>query len=636
MGIVEDFLSKSSDAVPANTSAGIVERYLKEVKPQDIPAEVKRVYIVKPPISGASKEQSDVINAEPSQAPIPNTTPDFPSLSSTIGGKAMEGVNQMQSGVKNIFDKQPATGVGEIGSGLLGVATSIPTGIGQFATDVTGNESLKDKLPLAFGALPVGKAGSLASAKVPKNESFRKLVEDIGEKNLPTVIREMKADPRLTPADLVPAVKQGVQKLYAGVEGPHVNYLGNVTEQRLKTAADDLQQHMNANLGTVVDPVKKLAELKQNIRDVGAEHINPAIKGAGPVDLTGAIKNIDAILSPGVKSVISHDTVIADPNLERTLRSLRKYITDGESVRIDPEQLNRLQSAFRKKAELTQKSDPYLANAIFKVRNDIVDAIDKSSGGKYKPALEKYRDEYHIQDAFEHGHDAIMANGKKLSDRPEFFEKWIKDASSEELAAAKEGARIAYDTQMYGFKHAAKRGTDIGDVEFNRRRMSALFGKEEAEKMSKVFENAKKIAETNNHLVQNSQTQMRNVQNSYFKPHEPDKVSNPLATAVNVGLPIAGEVAGTYMGLPISGLGAAATGAGLLAAKGAAKAYGAGKSAVIRSMEENRNLGYARYALPTQGDRDELIRRLEAVANRPAKQSIVRRGANTLSRIIPP
>ena len=132
--------------------------------------------------------------------------------------------------------------------------------------------------------------------------------------------------------------------------------------------------------------------------------------------------------------------------------------------------------------EIQDTTKPELAKAIFQVRNNMVDAIDKASGGKYKPALNNYRDEYHIQDAFEHGHDAIIKNSKALGDRPEYFEKWVKDAKPEEVQAAKEGARIAYDTQMNAFKHAARRGTDIGDVEFNRRRLTALFGEAEADK----------------------------------------------------------------------------------------------------------------------------------------------------------
>ena len=60
-----------------------------------------------------------------------------------------------------------------------------------------------------------------------------------------------------------------------------------------------------------------------------------------------------------------------------------------------------------------------------------------------------------------------------------------KTFTQEELDAAREGARVAIDTQMNGFKSAARRGTDVGQSDFNQQRIEALFGKEEAAKLFK-------------------------------------------------------------------------------------------------------------------------------------------------------
>lgn len=630
MGIIDDYFKTSTEDTSTDTSpksSSVINQYMSDTARP-------RVYIQtpKPPISDATPEQSAAINA---QTPIQGGENPREGISSipmnAIGATydaAKSGVLQAGSGIGDILTNNPATGFGKIGSGLASVAASPVAGIEQLTGDVTGSKDIADRAGLVASAVPVTamtsafKTGLNATTGVQSaGEAFRKLVEDIGPSNATKVAKEMEANPRITPADLSPSVRQGVQRLYANVEGPHVNHIGSVVDQRLKTAAADLEQHMNANLGSAVDPVKKLEELKQNIRNIGTTKISPAIANSKPVDLSSTVAKIDEVLNPGVSSAISNDTILADPELEGTLKSLRKYLTDDKSVRVDPEQLNRLQSAFRKKAENLQSTKPELAKAIFQVRNNMVDAIDKASGGKYKPALNNYRDEYHIQDAFEHGHDAIIKNSKALGDRPEYFEKWVKDAKPEEVQAAKEGARIAYDTQMNAFKHAARRGTDIGDVEFNKRRMTALFGEAEADKMFKTFEDAKKIADTNNKLVQGSQSRIQNAQNTYFEPHNPSKASNPLSTAVNVGLPIAGEIGSQFLGGP-GGVGAGATIAGLTALKVGAHYAGKAKDSIIKKLEDERNLSYSKYALPTQGpDRDQLIQALKVVGNQTPRLS---------------
>jgi hypothetical protein len=399
---------------------------------------------------------------------------------------------------------------------------------------------------------------------------------------------------------------------------------------------------MNTNLGPVVNPVEKLKELKDNIRAVGKEKINPALAEAKPVDTNSVVKFIDDIAKPGVNSKLDLNTGLTSPKIEEELSHIKKYLTDGTSFRTDPKQLNDIQSMFRITSEKLLASQDgaskRLGGILAEVRNKLVDAIDTSSGGKYKPALKDYRDEFHIQDAYEHGHDAILKNGKTMSDRPEFFEKQVKDYTSAEMQAAKEGARLAYDTQMNGFKHAARRGTDIGDVEFNRRRMSALFGKEEADNMFKLFEDAKKVADTNNKLVQGSQTQMRNVQDSYFKPHDPAKAKSTVGTAINVGLPVAGEAAAQYLsGGQSMGLGALATGALMGTVKLGSTAAAATKNAIIKKIENERNLSYSKMALPVEPiSREQLIKQLEAVSRLPTKQSLLSRTSSKVTKVIPP
>lgn len=650
MGIIDDYLTGATkdEAPAAVTSKGsLINEYM--ASPVE-PIKTEKLVPAGAPVNGKVEYISEREAKQREYKGGPTTRP-FPSLKENVGNKAMEGVGEVVEGVKDVFNNKPASGLGRAGVGALSTLVSIPTGAAAWTDKIVGKPdvasnsdydnpaSIGDKaLLITGGALPVKGVGVVAS-KLPKNEAFRKLVEDIGPANAGFVAKEMRANPNLTPADLSPAVKQGVQKLFAGVEGPHVNYLGATTEQRLAKAADDLEQHMNINLGNTVDPVKKLKELKDNIRAVGKEKINPALAGAKPVDTNSVVKFIDEIANPGINSKLNLETGLTSTDITKELNSIKQYLTDGKSFRTDPDQLNDIQSMFRvvseKLSSSTDGPSKRMGAIIGEVRNKLVDAIDNASGGKYKPALKEYRDEFHIQDAFEYGNDAIMKNSKNLKDHPAFFEQKIKDMSDKEVEAAKEGARLAYDAQMNAFKHAARRGTDIGDVEFNRRRMTVLFGKEEAEKMFKIFEDAKRVADTNNKLVQGSQTQMRNVQDSYFAPYKPPAEGSSVERAVNVGLPVAAEAAGQYLfGTPA--VGAVAAGAGLAGLKYGSKAVSAAKTHAIEALERNRNMSYSKMALPTNGpDRDWLIQQLEAVANAPPKQSLISKVKSALPTVSP-
>jgi len=299
-------------------------------------------------------------------------------------------------------------------------------------------------------------------------------------------------------------------------------------------------------------------------------------------------------------------------------------LTDDKSVRTDAKTLHDVQAVLRSEGQnLLNSSDGQarrMGNALMGVRNKIVDAIDDASGGKYKPALKNYRDEFHIQDAFNHGHDAIISNSKAIENRPEFFKEWVSKASDKELEAAREGARVAIDTQINGFKHAARRGTDVGEVDFNRQRIEALFGKQEADKLFTKLRHERAIADTNNKIVQGSQTAMRTASKKAFELPEKTKMDNVVPYvaegigALTTGLP--GVGVGVYNGL---------------------KLINSAKDAIISKLAREHNARYAKYALPTEGpERDQLISSLDAIANRPPKQSLVRRSAGALAKVVQP
>ena len=785
MGLLDDYLnsdtsSKSAAPEVKSSGGGLLEQYLNTPETTTAP---KAAAPIRPPISGVSETASNEINAQPAKAGGVNPREQaliegIRNLPNNVGNAIVkdfkEGTETVGEGVSDILSNKPASGIGKVGLGALSTLVSPISGtskevIAKPVTELTGNKQAGDIAEIALtGGLPITKATKATIAAIPKNKALKTLVESIGPENAGAVAKAMRENPRLTPADLSPKVKQDVQSLFVN-DGPHINYLANRVTERAEGAKAAVEGAMDSSLGATVNAVDKVNELKQNIRNVGSQKIQPALEKAGPVDVTPVVKSIDDILKPGVNSVISNETQLASPEVNKQLELIRKYLTDDKSMRSDPAQLHQIQSALRSKAEAMLSSssgqDRQIGSALMKVRNGIVDAIDaatvngkqspikalpsgsslavppaptldnmkslskvesvplssvkntqdkmdwdkfnkgehpaplikgyedkpiavkKENGeylifdghhrsvkaindgqknmdmyvvnakdyapefagrkaaksnisddellkqlgdipvtrqeGSYKKALGNYRDEFHIQDAFEHGHDAIITNSKSITNRPEFFKEWVKKASPEELEAAKEGARIAIDTQINGFKHAARRGTDVGEVEFNRQRIEALFGKEEADKLFTKLKHEREIADTNNKIVQGSQTAMRSASKEAFAlPEKTDSLKNLVgpaaAEAINLG--------GMYLS------GGSIPGAGV-AAYGAMKGATAVKDAISLKLAREHNARYSKYAMPEAGAREELIQALEAVASKPPKQSIVRRAANTGVRL---
>lgn len=637
MGLLDDYLNSSSEtpAVETKPSAGgLLEQYLNSPSSETKP---KSSAPVRPPISGVSKEASDEINAQPVKAGGENPREQeliqgIRNLPNNVGNAiikdAKEGLSTFSEGVSDTFSGKPATGIGKVGLGILSTLVSPVSGtskevIAKPVTELTGNKKAGDIAEIALtGGLPVAKATKATIAAIPKNKALKTLVESIGPENAGAVAKAMRENPRLSPADLSPKVKQDVQHLFV-TDGPQINYLSDQVAKRSGTAKEAVEGIIDAGAGgAAVNAAEKMDKLKANIKAVGSTEINPTVVNAKPVDLTKTIKNIDDTLKPGVMSKISNETDLALPEVEKALTSVRKYLTDDKSMRTNAEDLNKVQSMLRRTGEkLIQSTDGGArsqGDAILKVRNDIVDAIDIASGGKYKPALAKYRDENHIQDAFEHGYESILKNSKSLQDRPEFFEKWVKNATDAEKEAAREGARLAFDTQINGFKHGARRGTDIGEVEFNKQRIEALFDKKEANKMFADLKHERAIADTDNKIVHGSQTAMRLASKAAFEmPTKGDVGKNLLPAAIVEGASI---------------LGSGTPGAGT-AIYGGLKVLTAGKDYIAAKLAKEHQLRYAKYAMPEGANREELIQALEAVAAKPPKQSIVRRAANAGVRL---
>lgn len=640
MGLLDDYLNedKASATAKPTASSGLIDAYLNSGEP----AKPKSNAAPNVPISGASEEESARINAEPKKqgGRNPRNSQLWEGIKSYPGNiinttveNVKDAASTTSSGISDVFSNKPASGAGKVGLGLLSGLVALPGAIIQESVtkpviELTGNERAGEAAGFVAGAgLPVGQAAKTVIKNLPKNVAMRELVDKITSggrdpQALRDTVEAMKADPRIGPADTSPAVLSMAQKLFVTEGDQAKKYLFDTSKARMAGLPEDVTKAYDAAAGTPVNVVKKLNELSEASKKVGSEKINPALTAAGPVNTNATVEAIDAILKPGVMSKISEESGLPLAGVKKELAQIKSYLTTGDEVRTDAKDLHSFQAGLRRTGQALLKSSDggsrELGKALMNVRNNLVNDIDAASGGKYKPALAEYRDEMHIADSFRMGYEGVFSNSKKMENMPEFTDKWFKSLTDNEKEAAREGARLAIKTGMGTSGNPSLAGTNLARSEYNRAKLETLFGKDETTKLLRDLENTRAIKNTDQKLIENSQTAMRMAGDQAVAL----PVKGEGGSVLNYALPIAAEYGTTMMGQP--GIGAA-MGMGALALK---KAGSEASFKIKTILAKERNAQLAKYALPTQGpQRDELIQQLEAIANANAapKQSILRK-----------
>lgn len=581
------------------------------------------------PFTPAEEIEAAKPKANPRDSQLLEGIKNIPSnLGTNITNAATAGRDLASSGVEDISKPgliNKVKGAGEIGLGGLSALISPVTGglktfVEEPVTQLTGSPEIGDKAAFVVGsAIPIVPIAKAISKVAPKNSALRELVESIGPENIPSVVSQMKANPRLTPADLSPRVLQDTQHLFT-VDGPHINRLSQAAENRTAGAKGAVQDIYDTSAGPSVDLVQKINDLAKASKDVGSKEINPAIAGAKPVSLQNTLTNLDNLLDPS-KFKIGDEIPLT--NIKRELNEIRKRLRGSKEY--NAADLNTFQSNLRVKAEdLLRSADggsKQMGQALMKVRNDLVDDIDKAAGGKYKPALSKYRDEMHIADAFKEGYQGIFSSSKAMENTPSFMKKWFDGLTDHEKQAAREGARASIATEIGVAKNPALAGEALSRSDFNREKLKILFGDAEANTLITRLEHERKIADTNNKLIHGAQTAMRSAAKPKFDmpaPSDPNKFVHPaIAEAIGIastGTPGAGTLA--YYG-----------------ARGANKV----KDAIKSKIQREKNIQYTKLALPnTSDERQALIDTLDRLSMPKPKQSIVRRGAGALAQVVKP
>ncbi len=545
-----------------------------------------------------------------------------PGVGGDIAGAFHSARDTFGQGLSDIRSGLSAKGVGEAAFGGAGMLTAIPSGlihafIGRPAAQLGGPEAGERAETLAGVGVPARLAGKAAVAALPSNRAVNQLVEAIGPENVPEAVNRLRSNERLAPMDVSPTVQQLTQGL-AVQPGRAQNVVAEATKARGVGAREAVGEAYN-ELGPPPKALEVLDQIKDRARETGRKEIQPALDKAGPVDVSPVIAAIDAELKPGMQAFAKSGLPLSTRQQELA-RLRQQLVTETGEMRIDPQRLHEVQSAngtaayqFSKSLDAAQKQ---AGAGLRDINEKLVDAIDKASGGAYRPARAKFAEAKDVHEAFDRGlmlQRARQGEAGITEDSPQAWSRWAAKATPDQLDAARLGALSAMHMKIGSVRNAARAGMDIPEVEFTRDKLGILFGKDKADKMIQQLRDERDIAATNSKLFQGSQTAAR------LKGEEALAVrkvggGNPLQYVA----PVAAELLGQSAGFPLVGL------AGTTALKGAHLGW----QKIGQMSDLARNTAFARAATSSGQARDDLINRL---VTHPKVVRVLKKSGNQLT-----
>jgi hypothetical protein len=493
-------------------------------------------------------------------------------------------------------------------------------------TQLTGNPQAGQTAGLLANVPPSSWLLSRARAAMPRTQALSTLAETVNAAQPQALLDRLRANPRLTLADVDPTLRQHAMGI-AVEPGPAKNLLFGRVQQRIETAPGSVREAYSSGFGPAPNVNDTLTGYMRTAKENASRGFGEAFRDAKPVDVSPVIKAIDDKLSPGISGVATEGpTTLAYGPLQHRLADLRSKFTEGDAVVTDPNRLHEIQSELgREVRDLTSSatgSDRWLGRELGKVQDKLVDQIDTAAAGKYKPARAQYRSDMDVQDAFEKGTTLLQARPSMkglLEDTPEAWRTWRDQATPQELNAARLGARAMIEQKIGGLRNAARQGIALPESDFNFEKFRVLFGDAEAHRLRQLMRDERDIANTNQKLFEGSATAERLVGREAAKVREvqPWSYSGLIPPFL---AEVGGQLAGPLMGLgPEAGHAAALGMAGLTAARAMAQRVG-------RAADIRRNVHAANILTATGAERENAIEQLMRTIreqNRPISRPTV-------------
>lgn len=484
---------------------------------------------------------------------VPNAIKTIPEIPGNVGRRIMHDASEAgQFGMSGVAEatKGPlgfVTGAPKAILGGLGVLGSPFTGaihevVGKPVRGVAGNRVGDVAEFAASAAIPIVPTVNRIRAALPSNKTVASIVEAAGPENVAPAISMMMQNPRLTLMDVLPTARNQGAGLVV-TPGTHQNTFERFATDRQNSTAGSVQTAMDNAMGQRVNVKDKLAELQKRASDVGENDIQMAIRRGGTPDVNPIIEHIDNLAKPGaMRAIQGNDPIPQKATIER-IKEYREHFSnpDGTVLNINFDRLHNLQASIRAEASQLLNSangqDRLMGYELMKLRNKIVDVLDNASPGirhvnpdgsvlqvgSYKQALAKYKDAKVIQEDFERGYQ--INRNTVWEHHPDFIEAWVNEIKNDplRLQAAQQGARLAFEDAIKRVQSnprgLAGTGMATNDEGYNLVKARMLFGETQINKMANLLRDERNIADTNQKLIQGSETARRTAAERTI-PHE--------------------------------------------------------------------------------------------------------------------
>jgi hypothetical protein len=304
----------------------------------------------------------------------------------TIKNIAGEGSETFGRGMRQVGQapaewarSQPLTALGDVGSGMLNMATAYPSalvhhGIQEPITQVTGNPDIGKRAGVV-ASLPIPfKGGTAVNAARPAVQGLKDLIQSIPADDLAAGIKRLENNPRLSPAAVFPEIHDQVVDI-ASRPGPW------------KDKLDRTQR-----------------DLAKETRTVGEEQIQPIIDAAKkPAEITPVLNLIDKEFG---SDVVARRTLEAYKNGEKLsefyplsayqkelLRWRDKLVGPREAGPGEPKFLDvgGEQGLHQIQSDMRVKNEKLREPGLNKIREAIKDQIESVAPG-YRDSLSAYHD----------------------------------------------------------------------------------------------------------------------------------------------------------------------------------------------------------------------------------------------------
>ena len=490
----------------------------------------------------------------------------------------------------------PAAGVGGRAINIAAYG-ALPAGAYTAATEALGDSPLA--LPVGLAASMVGGGGGgLAAARLPRAQAELNASRALNQSG--QTPQELAAALRVNPELMALDVNRNIHALSQAVAarpGAGSVILADAITQRAASRAGRTEQIFTDAAGASPNMHAELEALQATTRQNGDAAFGFVWQIAPPIDVSPAIATIDRLMPP---ITTPRPLTVAEAELAR----LRDALTAGGGGQLtDAQRIHALQSDLRRTIEAFRTSangaERLAVRDLGTVRQSIIDTIDEAVGGTptqpgfYRTAQAQYADDIAVQDAFNLGWE-ILDNQRTIERSPSFWNDWVAGLSQPELDAARMAARGRLDTAIGTARNPGTAATALAEVDFNRQRMTALFGADEADQMAARLGQEGLMAERSNRLTGNSATAERTAADRAMPVRAPGSPNITLTGAGALGSLV---LAGSQSWKAAAG---AAT----------ATALSAGWNKLARTLELNRDARFATMATARGQDAQDIWTRL--------------------------